>query len=215
MLRFWALLFLVAPLPTVWSWAGTSVASLSSRRQHRVTRSAAAASWEIPGGGLGSVNRFFNSVKNFSRARRKPVNSKDAAVDSSSTRVHTGTDAEVASVRDKGNWKALGELASADKGLLFVSSLSLVMAALCDAGLPKYSAAALSSIVASDTAGFAAAMKGFLLLSAVRFSNKAFFLRYSRLNYSRETILMGLAIYRALRYLLDFGEAFFQWLEQL
>lgn len=166
MLRSWVLVCFVVPLPTVWSWAGHSVASLPSRRNHCITRSAA-VSWEIPGGGLGSVNRFFDSVKDFSRARRKTGNSTDASIDTTSS-VYSGSKAEVASVRDKSNWQALGELAWADKGLLFVSSLSLVMAALCDAGLPKYSAAALSSIVASDTAGFAAAMKGFLLLSAVR-----------------------------------------------
>lgn len=156
------LLISASSLPIVWSWTCVWVASLPSRRNHVITRST--ASWEIPGGGRGSLKRFLVSAKSFARA--DTASKGGVLTNDSSTAVASKT--EVASISDKGNWRALGELAWADKSLLAVSSLSLVAAALCDAGLPKYSAAALSSIVTSDAAGFTASMKGFLLLSVVR-----------------------------------------------
>ena len=51
-------------------------------------------------------------------------------------------------------------MASADRAVLAISSLSLVAAALCDVAIPHFSASALSAIVTSDTPGFHSAMRG-------------------------------------------------------
>ena len=93
--------------------------------------------------------RFASSAKRFANQRQ----------------AEGGDASEEAKQISSGDWRRLWELASRDRSLLAVSSLSLVVAALCDVAVPSFSAAALSAVVSSDSAAFSRALRGLVIFS--------------------------------------------------
>mmetsp|Transcript_24908 Transcript_24908/g.49848 ORF Transcript_24908/g.49848 Transcript_24908/m.49848 type:complete len:780 (+) Transcript_24908:76-2415(+) len=126
--------------------------------------------WKLPMGAKNPLGLFVGSTKNFILSRKKDNTATAAALDnktnSSSSSAQTSLSAKpkVGSAVQR-DWSRLRELALADKGILSVSVLSLVAAALFDVALPRYSAEALSCIVAGDKHGFGAAFRGLLAVS--------------------------------------------------
>mmetsp|Transcript_51599 Transcript_51599/g.117463 ORF Transcript_51599/g.117463 Transcript_51599/m.117463 type:complete len:765 (+) Transcript_51599:173-2467(+) len=118
-------------------------------------RTVSLVGWNLPKAQKSPLRQFTQSSKEFlSRNRAKPPEEETGA----------------ASVVGNQEWKSLGELALADKGLLVVSSISLVAAALCEVAIPRFVSGALAGVMTADQTGFTAAMQGlfaFYLGSAV------------------------------------------------
>eukprot|EP00617_Octactis_speculum_P026818 CAMPEP_0185771474 /NCGR_PEP_ID=MMETSP1174-20130828/64324_1 /TAXON_ID=35687 /ORGANISM="Dictyocha speculum, Strain CCMP1381" /LENGTH=640 /DNA_ID=CAMNT_0028457357 /DNA_START=300 /DNA_END=2222 /DNA_ORIENTATION=- len=78
------------------------------------------------------MSHFFSDVKRCIRERKPRVK-------------------KTKSQRPTGEWARLWRLAAADKNVMLVSVVSLVLAAVCDAAVPHYSAMALTAVTASDS----------------------------------------------------------------